>query len=55
MFITRVTLSHGFKKIYIKNEQMISNSVSALWTLNPGAAACAALFEYMQFVHVLET
>ncbi len=54
MFVTRITLSHAFKKIY-KNEQMMSVSVQnflVLWTLNQRAHA--ALFKYMQFMLVLE-
>ncbi len=57
MFVTRITLSHDFKKKY-KNEQMMSKGSAqefarALdfepWCREPRAA----LFEYMPFVRVL--
>ncbi len=60
MFVTRITLSHAFKK-NTKHLKMISNGILAqnflalwfgLWTLVPRARA--ALFEYMQFVRVFE-
>ncbi len=43
MFVTRITLSHAFKKIIKMSKLWVS--VSALWTLNPGAASsCSAVW-----------
>ncbi len=57
-FVTRITLSHAFKKYIKMSKWFVTLSVSAqnvlaLWTLVPRARA--ALFENMPFVRVLET
>ncbi len=58
MFVTRFTLSHAFKKIikmskwWVTVFQRRSSSCFGLWTL--ASRARAALFEYMQFMRVLE-
>ncbi len=55
-FVTRITLSHAFKKIikmckwWVFQRRICSRF--GLWTLVPRARA--ALFEYMPFVRVLE-